>query len=282
MLRDFIALTKPGVTAQVVMTTAGGLWLAGGAVPSVWIACLVGTALIVGSANTLNCYIERSSDGLMQRTRLRPLPAGRLQPAWALAFGLLLGLLATPLLVWGVNPLCGFLGAFALVTYAGIYTPLKRRTAWALSIGAVPGAVPPLLGWAAATGQVDATGWVLFAVLFVWQHPHFLAIALRRHTEYTAAGLRTVVGALGMDRTARLALISAILLVPTSLALVPLGVAGLTYGVLVTAIGAAWVARALATRRTDDRMVWARRFFKDSLLYLTAVFAALPLDAWVG
>lgn len=276
-MRDFIALTKPGVTAQVLMTTAGGLWLAGGSTPGIWLACLLGTALIVGAANALNCYIERDSDRFMVRTRTRPLPAGRLSAPAGLTFGLVLGVAALPLLFGGVNVVTGLLGTFSLVTYTCLYTPLKRRTAWALSIGAIPGAIPPLLGWTAATGTLDPGGLALFLILFLWQHPHFLAIAIRREAEYTAAGLRTVSGTLGARRTAQLARISVVLLLPASLTLVAVGVAGAPFGIITSAAGLLWLARS----RGSWDMAHTRRFFGDSLAYLTALFVALPLDAWL-
>lgn len=193
VLRDLVALTKPRLSSMVLITTAGGLWLAGGrlAAPSTW-AALLGTTLAVAGAHSLNCYLERDLDRVMARTRNRPLPAGRLDPRVALWFGLATGLASIPLLWFGVNPVTSFLGALALGSYVLWYTPLKTRSPWALHVGALPGALPPLMGWTAARGQIEPAGLVLFAILFVWQLPHFLAISLYRRDDYERAGMKTV------------------------------------------------------------------------------------------
>jgi protoheme IX farnesyltransferase len=278
MLRDLLSLTKPGVTVQCAVTTAGAMALAGWPDAPTAAAGLLGSTLVVGSANALNCYLERDSDALMTRTRNRPLAARRLSPRAGLAFGLGIGALSIPLLALAGGALCALLGALALVTYVGVYTPMKRRSALALPIGAVPGAVPPLLGWTAATGSLDPGGLALFAVLFLWQHPHFVAIALRRHAEYANAGLHTVVGALGAPRAARLGIASVWLLVPVSLAPVPLEVAGNLYLAGASLLGAAWILRATAGWRTPEDPAFGRRFFGDSLLWLTALVGVLVVD----
>ncbi len=147
-LRDLVALTKPRITLMVIITTLGGLWLAPGEVPMVTIlATLVATAMVVGAANTLNCWLERDSDAFMARTKNRPLPSGRLDPRWALGLGLALGAISVPVLTLVVNPLTGLLAAIALVSYVWIYTPMKQRSPAALLVGSVPGALPPLMGW---------------------------------------------------------------------------------------------------------------------------------------
>jgi protoheme IX farnesyltransferase len=177
-LRDLLDLAKPRITSMVVFTTAMGLWLAPGTIGAARTALLLcGTALLVGSANTLNCWYERETDGLMIRTRNRPLPAGRLDPWTALAFGAVCGVFAIPILAIAINPLTALLGAIAHATYVLVYTPLKKLSPWALEIGAIPGAIPPLMGWTAATGTLSLPGWFLVGILFFWQIPHFLAIA---------------------------------------------------------------------------------------------------------
>ncbi len=155
-IKDFVNLTKPNITTMVLLTTGGGIWLAPGSIS--WgrvLIALLGTTLVVGAANTLNCYIERDSDKFMARTKNRPLPAGRMNPQAALFFGLALALTSVPALVWLVNPVTGLLGAAALVSYVWVYTPMKRVSPKALLVGAVPGAVPPLLGWTAVTGRIE-------------------------------------------------------------------------------------------------------------------------------
>ncbi len=175
---DLVALAKPRITLMVVITTAGGLWLAhrSGAAAlaaSAVICALFGTALIVAGANALNMFLERDIDARMDRTKNRPLPAGRMAPKVALFFGVGASSLAVPVLAIGVNSLTAFLAVLANVIYVLAYTPLKQRSHHALLVGAIPGAIPPLLGWTAGTNSISAAGLVLFAVLFLWQVPHF-------------------------------------------------------------------------------------------------------------
>ena len=201
--RELISLTKPRITLMVVLTAAGGMWLAPGAAASVTIAVALGAlAMVVSGANALNCWLERDSDRLMRRTAVRSLPAKRLSPTPALLFGLVLGFAAVPILWLAVNPLTALLGALSLFIYVCIYTPMKQMTWVALLIGAVPGAMPPLMGWTAVTGSIDLPGLVLFCVMFIWQIPHFLAIATFRREEYEAAGL-VVLPSVHGDRAAR-------------------------------------------------------------------------------
>jgi protoheme IX farnesyltransferase len=190
---DLATLAKPRITMMVLITTLGGLVLAPGA-PSLAIAAalLAGTAMIVASANALNMYLERDVDTRMERTRDRPLPAGRMDPGVALAFGVVLALVSVPLLTFAVNPLTAMLAVIAHLSYVYVYTPLKQRTPAAVWVGAVPGAMGPLLGWAAATGSVGLGGLALFGVMFFWQVPHFHAIATFRVDDYRNAGLKTL------------------------------------------------------------------------------------------
>lgn len=283
LVRDLVALAKPNVTLLVIITTAGGLWLAPGHLDWVRLAAtLAGTVLVVAAANTLNCYLERDSDRHMARTKNRPLPAGRLSPGVALAFGLALAVISVPLLTFLVNPLTGLLAAIALVSYVWIYTPLKQVTPHALVIGSVPGAMPPLMGWTAVTGSADWPGVVLFGILFLWQLPHFLAISIYRRREYEKAGIRTVAGVHGIGAAKRQALLWTGALVPVSLLLVPFGVAGWIYLAISAVLGVVFVAWAVAgfRARVDGR--WARGFFIYTLVYLTLLFAALVVDAGPG
>jgi protoheme IX farnesyltransferase len=278
-LRDFSTLIKPSITLQVMITTAGGLWMAPGDLG--WlalVAALIGTVFIVASANTLNCYLERDSDRFMARTANRPLPAGRMDPKTALRFGTVLALLAIPMLTF-VNPVTGLLAALALVSYVWVYTPMKQLSPHAVIVGAIPGAMPPLMGWTAVTGRVEWPGVVLFGILFLWQMPHFIAISVYRQEEYDRAGIYTVPSVFGV-RAARWHMIFwTALLVPTSLLLVPLGVAGWIYATIAGALGlgfAWWVLKGL---RTKDTVKWARSFFLYTLVYLTVLFAAILVDA---
>jgi protoheme IX farnesyltransferase len=279
-VRDLVSLAKPRVTSLVLLTAGGGMWLAPGHIPAGRaILALAGTALAVAAANSLNCWIERESDGRMARTRNRPLPAGRLAPGVALAFGLALAVLCLPLMALGGGLLTAGLGALALVSYVGLYTPLKRVTPKALVVGAVPGALPPLMGWAAVTGRLDAGGLALFGILFFWQLPHFLAIALHRHADYATAGIQVTPVARG-ERVARWhAVLWTVVLVPISLLLQPLGVAGVGYTVVAAVLGATFLAWTLAGLRTTAGTPWARGLFRFSLAYLTILFVALGIFA---
>lgn len=277
--RDLVALTKPSVTWLTIIMAAGGMWLAPGSVgPGLALWTLLGTALAVGSANALNMVLERHSDGLMHRTRRRPLPDGRMSTGVALTFGLAIGVVSMVMLWALVNPLTAFLGGFALLSYVLVYTPLKKRTPMALLIGAVPGAMPPLMGWTAVTGAIDAPGLVLFAILLVWQLPHFLAIALYNKADYARAGIRVVPVVRG-DRVATLqALAYATALVPLTVLLVPLGVAGWLYGATAIALGVWFLIVGLGGLRPGAGVQWARRFFRASIIYLPALMLALSLD----
>lgn len=278
--RDFVSLTKPRVTLLVLITTAGGMFLAP-ASPSVplMLVMLAAMAAIVGSANALNCWLERDVDRFMKRTARRPLPSGRITARSALWFGLALGVVSVPVLTLLVNPLTGLLGATALVSYVAVYTPMKQRSPSALLVGAVPGALPPLMGWTAVTGSLDAPAIVLFGILFIWQLPHFIAIAIFRRDEYERAGMKVLPVARGM-RVAKLhAVLWAGALVPVSLLLVPLGVAGTGYLVVAGALGLVFFAVSLAGLRRAARDRWARQLFFTSLVYLTVLFAALMVDA---
>ena len=278
-LGDLVALTKPRITLMVVLTTAGGVWLAPsriGALP--FVLLLVGTAMVVGAANTLNCWLERDVDKHMARTKNRPLPAGRLLARHALYLGLALGALSVPILAWVANPLTALIGAVALVSYVWIYTPLKLRSPIALLIGAVPGALPPLMGWTAATGELGAPGIVLFGILFLWQLPHFLAIAIFRQAEYAKAGIKVLPWVRGNERAKLEAALYAGALVPVSLLLVPLGIAGTIYLVVAASLGALFFAWSLWGLRREAGNRWARQLFIASLVYLPLLFAALVAD----
>lgn len=280
-IRDVVSLAKPRITLMVLITTAGGLALAGGVDLRTAFLTLVGTALVVGSANTLNCWIERDSDRLMTRTQNRPLPAGRLSPNVALAFGLILGGISIPLLALGVNHLTGMLAAIALVSYAGIYTPMKQKSPAALLVGSVPGALPPLIGWTAATGRLEWAGVALFGVLFFWQLPHFIAIAIFRQEEYTRAGIRVLPAVRGLRVAKVHAVVHSVLLLAVTLTLVPLRVAGWPYLVTALLLGTGMIVLAVRGFAADAGHRWARQLFAASLVYLPLLFTALALDALI-
>ena len=285
-LADYIALAKPRITFMVLVTTAGGLWLAhraalnsGGSSPVTWalvVCTLLGTSLIVAGANALNMYIERDFDRKMERTKNRPLPKGRLSPRAALVFGIVTSSLSVPLLAIGVNALTALLAVLANLSYVLAYTPLKQRSHHSLLVGAIPGAIPPLLGWTAATGRIDAAGLVLFGLLFTWQIPHSLAIALFRKGEYARAGLVVMPNVTG-DVAVKHAIARWLVpVVACSLLVVPLGlVHGVAYVVAVAVLGAMFFSAGVAGLAKTSERKWARGLFLVSLVYLVGVFIAL-------
>lgn len=282
--RDIVALTKPRITLMVMITAAGGLFLSKRApdvaplTAATVLSTLLGTALIVAGANALNMYIERDIDRRMVRTKNRPLPAGRLAPRIALWVGVLLSALAVPILAIGANPLTALLAVIANLLYVLAYTPLKQHSHWALHVGAVPGAIPPLLGWTAGTGHIDAAGVVLFALLFLWQIPHFIAITLFRKADYARAGLVVMPNVTG-ELAARHTIVRWIFAcVAASLLVVPLGIAHRGYLVAATVLGAVFFSFGCYGLKSGSGTRWAKLLFAYSIVYLTFVFGALVAD----
>jgi heme o synthase len=273
--RDLLLLAKPRLSGLVVLTSAGGLALAPGGIGAARaVLTILGTAAVVGAANALNNYLERDIDARMRRTRDRPLPAGRVEPFVALALGLLIPAFALPVLALAANPLTALLAFLALAIYVGVYTPMKQRSTLALFVGAVPGAIPPLMGWTAVTGRLDPGGLALFALLFAWQLPHFLAISLYLAEDYARGGLKVFALVHGERATRAWIAVTSAILVPVSLALLPLGVAGPGYGAVAAALGLALAGYAVSGAREEGGR-WARNVFLASIAYLTLVFAAL-------
>lgn len=276
---DLLSLTKPRLSSLVLFTMAGGMWLAPTGISAARAAAtLLSTAGIIAAANALNCYFEREIDRFMRRTRNRPLPARRMDPVLALWFAVSLAAISIPTLGLASNLLTAALGVAALVLYVFAYTPLKGRTWGAMFVGAVPGALPTLMGWTAATGSIALPGLVLFAILVVWQIPHFVAIALLCKEEYRAAGLLSLPLARG-DQVARgyLAAFCA-LLIPVSLLLYPLKVAGPIYAASALVLGAAFLGGALAGWWRKWGPAGARQLFYLSLVYMAGLFIALWID----
>jgi protoheme IX farnesyltransferase len=280
--QDLLELGKPRITLMVAITTAVGLLVAyprvGTASPWTVAATLIGTLLLSAGSSALNMWLERDLDARMARTRERPLPAGRVTPELAVALGAAAGVLGALVLVVWVNPVTALLGAFTLLTYVFAYTPLKTRTAWATVVGAVPGATPPLMGYTALCGALEARAWPLFLILFCWQLPHVFAIAWLYRDDYDNAGMRTVAtGDRDGRRTAIAAVLSAVLLIGAAWSPVPLGLAGYAYGVVALAMSGAFLACVLwfATRR-DRRS--ARTTMLASVALLPLLLGALVVD----
>ncbi len=279
-LADLFVFTKVRVNLLVVATTAGGFYMASpdGMNLAVLAATLAGTALVAGGAAGLNQISERDIDLLMLRTRQRPLPGGRMGLGEARAIAWTAALGGVVLLALTSNLLAAVLAALTLVIYAHVYTPMKRVTSFSTVVGAVPGALPPMIGWAAARGTVDAPAWALFLIVFLWQLPHFLAIAWLYREDYGRAGLPMlpVVDPDGAS-TARQSLLYATALVPVSILPSALGLAGPWYAASALALGVAFIAFGVrfAMRRTKPN---ARLLFLVSLVYLPAVWIVMMMD----
>lgn len=277
---DWVELTKPRITLLVTLTAAAGFALASERPLDLprFAATLVGTALVAAGSAAFNQYVERDTDQLMRRTATRPLPAGRMAPAQAAAFGALLAVPGLLLLFLAVNPLTAAIGLATLVAYVAIYTPMKRKSSLATLIGAIPGAAPPVMGWSGASGEIGLGGWLLFAILFLWQLPHFLSIAWLYRDDYRRAGmpLLTVNDPDGRT-TGRQALLYALALVPVSLMPSVVGITGAVHLVGALLFGGLFLVTAalFAHRQT---VTTARRLLLTSVFYLPAVFGAAVLD----
>ncbi len=276
----YFELTKPDVTFLVVISTLAGFYL-GARGPfdfALLVHCLVGTTLTAAGTSALNHYVERASDAMMRRTAQRPLPLGLLAPRHAFLFGLVLVVGGGLYLAFLVNALSCILAWATTVSYLAVYTPLKKRTTLATLVGAFPGAVPPLIGWAAASGSLSRGAWILYGILFLWQFPHFLAIAWMYREDYARAGIRMlpVVDRSGASTYWQILGCSGALL-PASLLPGVVGMAGLRYffGALVLGLLFVQVAIWAARQKTNVRAKWLMR---ASVIYLPALFGLMMFD----
>jgi heme o synthase len=277
---DYVALTKPRLNFLVVASSAAGYYLGGPASADfpAMAQAVAGTALVAGGAAALNQLAERDTDALMRRTRMRPLPDGRISPSDARIFGTLLSAAGLVILAARANWLSAALALATLVVYLAIYTPMKRRTPLATLMGAVPGALPPLIGWSASHGSVDRGGAALFAIVFLWQIPHFMAIAWLYRDDYGKAGfpMLPVIDPRG-TRAARQALFYAAMLIPISALPAMVGIAGSTYLWVALALGVALagLAARFGLTRSDAS---ARALFFGSIMYLPLIWIVMILD----
>jgi protoheme IX farnesyltransferase len=277
---DYLELTKPRVTLMVVITMMFGFYL-GSRGEMDWILlvhALIGTALVAGGTSALNQYLERDIDVKMLRTKNRPLPAGRLQPNEALAFSVTISIAGLAHLLIMVNWLTAFLAAATLISYVFIYTPLKQKNSLSTIVGAIPGALPPLGGWAAARNDLSIEGWILFAILFIWQLPHFLAIAWIYREDYRRGGLPmlTVVDPEG-DSAGRQIISNCLALLPVSLLPTIVGMAGKFYFVGALALSLFFLGCGIAVMRHRSNATF-KRLLHASLLYLPMLLALMALD----
>jgi protoheme IX farnesyltransferase len=280
-VKEYAELTKPRITWLILMSTAIGFYFGHHGAWRLWpiIHVLIGTGLIASGTATLNQWYEREADKKMRRTQGRPIPSGRIEPARAFWFGIALEVVGTLELWWGVNALTSLLGVATILMYLCAYTPMKQKTWWSTTVGAIPGAMPPLIGYAAAANQLTPDAWVLYAILFLWQFPHFYAIAWMYREDYSRAGIQMlpVVEPDGAS-TSRQILIYAGLLIPISLMPSWLGMAGALYFVGALALGLMFLYSGVrvAFDRTRPR---ARQVLLASVLYLPVLYALMVVDA---
>jgi heme o synthase len=279
-MRDYLELTKPRITLLILVCTAVGYWFGCG-VSFHWMIlahALLGTALLASGTSALNQWYEVDSDAKMHRTRGRPLAAGRIQRAHGLAFGLLLSAAGFADLWYGTNRLAAVLGLFTLLSYLLVYTSLKQRSPASTTVGAIPGATPPLIGYAAAGHGIDAGAVALFLILFVWQFPHFDAIAWMYRDDYARGGIRMlpVIEPDG-ESTVRRILLCSFLLIPISLAPVFLGMTGAVYmaAAVAAGLGVLYFGARLGRERTLPR---ARALLLATVFYLPALLCVMVLD----
>ena len=276
----FSDLVKARLTALVLITTLVGFYAGSSSPVNYWtmLHALLGTALLACGASALNQLLERKLDARMRRTEDRPLPSGRLSPDAVLIIGVGLSIVGLLDLTLFVNKLTGMLGAATLASYVFIYTPLKRVTTLNTLVGAIPGAIPPLMGWTSATGEISAAGWSLFAILFLWQLPHFMAIAWLYREDYARAGFK-MLPIIDPDgrKTAAQAVCHSLGLIPVSLFPSLLGVTGVVYFSAALVLGAAFLFFAIQFSRhlTAER---ARHLFLASIVYLPVLLGILVLD----
>jgi heme o synthase len=274
---DFVALAKPRLNVLVVASSLAGYVMGGGDMSDARrvVLTVLGTALVAGGASAFNQVMEREPDSLMRRTRLRPVPDGRLHPGESLAFATVLSFTGLLLLAGGVNASSAGVAFVTLMTYVLIYTPLKRRTSFATVVGAIPGALPPVIGWAAARGGLSEGGWVLFGIVFLWQMPHFLAIAWIYRDDYARAGfpLLPVIEPDGRS-TARQAVFYCAALLPVSLTPTLIGLATRPYFIGALVLGVMFLALTLKFARTRA-VADARRLFFRSIIYLPLLWVLM-------
>jgi protoheme IX farnesyltransferase len=276
----YVALTKPDVSFLVVMTTLAGYYL-GSRGSLDWMRMfhtVFGTTLVAAGTSALNHYVERASDAFMRRTASRPLPTGQLRPRDAAIFGVTLVALGTVYLALVAGPLAGGLGLFTSVSYLALYTPLKKRTTLATAVGAIPGAMPPLIGWVAARGSLSKEAWLLFAIMVLWQFPHFFAIAWMYREDYARAGIKMLptVDPQG-TRTFRQIIGTAIVLLPVSLFPALMGMAGVLYffGAIVLGMMLIQLCLWASANRTNVRAKW---LMHATVLHLPLLLGLMMYD----
>jgi heme o synthase len=279
--RDFVQLAKPGIIFSNLITAFGGFWVA-----SRWdidwallIFMIMGTILVIGSGCVLNNYLDRDMDTKMARTKKRALPTGKMEPNVVLWYGIIMGIVGMSVLWFLVTPLSALLGLLGLFVYVWIYTAwFKRTSVWSTVVGAISGAVPPIIGYCAVNEQLDAGAWILFAILFLWQMPHFWALGIRRMEEYRAAGFPLLPVVRGSFVTKISMMRYVVLLVPTSALLYLYGYVGMIYLIAAIVMGIYWAYLCLKGFSAKDEEAWAKKTFIFSINYLTILFLIIVID----
>jgi len=283
VVQSYWQLTKPRIIILLLITTAGSMWMAaqGQVDPVLLLVTLLSGALAAASANTINCLYDRDIDYEMERTRHRPLPSGRIQPLHAALFAIALAAISFTLLTVFANLLSACLAMSGIVTYVVVYTHwLKRHSTQNIVIGGAAGAIPPLVGWAAVTGELSWAAWVFFAIVFLWTPPHFWALALMIREDYAKVGVPMLPVIVGEAPTARQIWIYTLLLIPATLLLTyPLHVTGALYAIIALMLGAIFVRKAWALLQHPADVQQARSVFKYSILYMMLLCAGMGIDS---
>lgn len=280
IIRDYIQLTKPGILRSNLIAAFAGFWLASGWQID-WLllaAALAGTTLVMASSCVFNNLLDRELDSKMMRTRKRALPSGRIPVRHALLYASVLGI-AGILILLSINVPAALLGVFGMFVYVVIYTIwLKRRSPLSTFMGAFSGAAPPAIGYVAVTGTMDAGGWLLFAILFLWQPPHFWALGVMRKDDYKAAGFQILPVARGIRRTKWQMLPYVVLLIPAGVLLYVLGYTGMIYMIVSVVLGAVWLAICIRGLLTNEDGRWAKQAFMFSIYYLMITSLVMVID----
>ena len=280
LMEAYYELTKPSITFMILISTALGYYMGGNGIANYihFFFTILGSCLISSGSGALNHFAEADSDKIMRRTNLRPIPAGLISAENAMLFGIALILSGSAILYWIINPLTCLLALITSLMYLFIYTPLKKLTWLNTSVGAIPGSIPPIGGWVAATGRLDPEAWILFAILFFWQHPHFYAIALMFKDDYKKAGLKMLpVMEPDGSRTNRQIIWHSFLLIPVSVVPVYIGILGMIYfwSAIILGVGYLISGFTLAKQYSVDN---ARFVLRVSVFYLPILFLTIIID----
>lgn len=283
VIRSYWQLTKPRIIVLLLITTAGSMWIAsqGNVDPLLLLITLVSGALAAASANTINCLYDRDIDYDMERTRHRPLPSGRIQPRDALIFAIALAVISFTLLTVFANLLSACLAMSGIVTYVLVYTHwLKRHSTQNIVIGGSAGAIPPLVGWAAVTGEVGWPAWIFFGIIFLWTPPHFWALAMMIRDDYAKVGVPMLPVVAGDEPTAKQIWLYTLILVPATLLLVyPFHVLGGVYALIALLLGGVFIAKAQSLKSDPSNRDMARSLFKYSILYMMMLCTGMAIDS---